>query len=82
MLIIDGDYPMAIGAMDLNRDLTLPLPAVRGGRSRPLRRAEPARLRDHGLAAGDEAGRDRRGPGQGGGPPLSVGEPAMGIPWP
>ena len=29
MLIIDGDYPMAIGAMDLNRDLTLPLPEVR-----------------------------------------------------
>ena len=29
MLIIDGDYPMAMGAMDLNRDLTLPLPEVR-----------------------------------------------------
>lgn len=29
MLIIDGDYPMAIGAMDLNRDLTLPLAEVR-----------------------------------------------------
>ena len=29
MLIIDGDYPMAFGAMDLNRDLTLPIEEVR-----------------------------------------------------
>ena len=41
MLIIDGDYPMAIGAMDLNRDLTLPLPEVR--RAAPDRFAEKSR---------------------------------------
>ncbi|MDE2667713.1 MAG: membrane dipeptidase [Acidobacteriota bacterium] len=41
MLIIDGDYPMAIGAMDLNRDLTLPLPEVR--RTAPDRFAEKSR---------------------------------------
>ncbi len=29
MLIIDGDYPMAHGAVDLNRDLTLPIDEVR-----------------------------------------------------
>ncbi|MBK34195.1 MAG: peptidase M19 [Gemmatimonadetes bacterium] len=29
MLIFDGDYPMAYGALDLNRDLTLPLEEVR-----------------------------------------------------
>ena len=29
MLIFDGDYPMAYGAIDLNRDLTLPLDEVR-----------------------------------------------------
>ena len=29
MLIIDGDYPMAVGAMDLNRNLTLPIEEVR-----------------------------------------------------
>ena len=29
MLIFDGDYPMAYGALDLNRDLTLPLTQVR-----------------------------------------------------
>ena len=29
MLIIDGDYPMANGAIDLNRDLTLSIEAVR-----------------------------------------------------
>jgi len=29
MLIIDGDYPMTLGAIDLNRDLTLPLAEVR-----------------------------------------------------
>ena len=29
MLIFDGDYPMAHGALDLNRDLTLPLDEVR-----------------------------------------------------
>ena len=41
MLIIDGDYPMAIGAMDLNRDLTLPLPELRG--AAPDRFAEESR---------------------------------------
>jgi hypothetical protein len=29
MLIFDGDYPMAFGAFDLNRDLTLPLEEIR-----------------------------------------------------
>ena len=29
MLIIDGDYPMAFSAVDLNRDLTLPIEEVR-----------------------------------------------------
>ena len=29
MLIFDGDYPMAYGAIDLNRDLTLPIDEVR-----------------------------------------------------
>ena len=29
MLVIDGDYPMAYGAIDLNRDLTLPIGGVR-----------------------------------------------------
>ena len=29
MLIIDGDYPMAYGAVDLNRDLTQPIAEVR-----------------------------------------------------
>ena len=29
MLIFDGDYPMAYGALDLDRDLTLPLAEVR-----------------------------------------------------
>ena len=29
MLIFDGDYPMAHGALDLNRDLTLPIDEVR-----------------------------------------------------
>src|SRR5438552_2150678 len=37
MLIIDGDYPMAFGAMDLNRDLTLPIEEVR--RAKPDRYA-------------------------------------------
>ncbi len=41
MLIIDGDYPMALGAMDLNRDLTLPIEEVR--RAAPDRFAEEAR---------------------------------------
>ncbi|MBM3800922.1 MAG: peptidase M19 [Acidimicrobiia bacterium] len=35
MLIIDGDYPMAFGAMDLNRDLALPIEEVR--RAKPDR---------------------------------------------
>ena len=29
MLIFDGDYPMAYGGVELNRDLTLPLAEVR-----------------------------------------------------
>ena len=29
MLIIDGDYPMGVGAIDMNRDLTLPIAEVR-----------------------------------------------------
>ena len=29
MLIFDGDYPMAFGALEINRDLTLPLEEVR-----------------------------------------------------
>jgi len=29
MLIIDGDYPMAFGALELNRDLTLPVHEIR-----------------------------------------------------
>ena len=29
MLIFDGDYPMAFGALDINRDLTLPLEQAR-----------------------------------------------------
>ena len=29
MLIIDGDYPMAVGALDSGRDLTLPIDQVR-----------------------------------------------------
>lgn len=35
MLIFDGDYPMAYGALDLNRDLTLPLDDVRTAESDP-----------------------------------------------
>ena len=33
MLIIDGDYPMAYGAIDLDRDLTLSVDEVRGAES-------------------------------------------------
>ena len=29
MLIFDGDYPMAYGGIELNRDLTLPLKEIR-----------------------------------------------------
>ena len=29
MLIFDGDYPMAYGALDLNRNLTLPIAEAR-----------------------------------------------------
>ncbi len=29
MLIIDGDYPMAVGALDVDRDLTRPIEEVR-----------------------------------------------------
>ena len=35
MLIFDGDYPMAHGALDLNRDLTLPLDEVRAADANP-----------------------------------------------
>lgn len=34
MLIIDGDYPMAYGAVDLDRDLTRPIEEVRGATGR------------------------------------------------
>ena len=34
MLIIDGDYPMAYGGVDLDRDLTLPIDQVRGATDR------------------------------------------------
>ena len=37
MLIIDGDYPMAYGGVDLDRDLTRPIEEVRGA----TRAAEP-----------------------------------------
>ena len=40
MLIIDGDYPMAYGGLDLNRDLTLPIEQVRA--------AEPGSIRMEG----------------------------------
>ena len=35
MLIFDGDYPMAHGALDLNRDLTLPLDELRAAAANP-----------------------------------------------
>ena len=34
MLIIDGDYPMAYGGVDLDRDLTLPIDEVRSASDR------------------------------------------------
>ena len=34
MLIIDGDYPMAYGGVDLDRDLTLPIDQVRAATDR------------------------------------------------
>ena len=34
MLIIDGDYPMAYGGVDLDRDLTLPIDQVRSASDR------------------------------------------------
>ena len=37
MLIIDGDYPMAVGALDHGRDLTLPIDEVRGAAAMPSR---------------------------------------------
>ena len=37
MLIIDGDYPMAVGALDRGRDLTLPIEQVRGAPEMPSR---------------------------------------------
>jgi hypothetical protein len=40
MLIIDGDYPMAFGALELNRDLTLPV--------HEIRRAAPDRFAQEG----------------------------------
>ena len=33
MLVFDGDYPMAYGALDLNRDVTLPLDELRAAES-------------------------------------------------
>ncbi|MXY94744.1 MAG: peptidase M19, partial [Caldilineaceae bacterium SB0664_bin_27] len=35
MLIFDGDYPMAHGALGLNRDLTLPLDELRAADANP-----------------------------------------------
>ena len=35
MLIFDGDYPMAPGALGLNRDLTLPLDELRAADANP-----------------------------------------------
>lgn len=35
MLIFDGDYPMAYGGIELNRDLTLPLKVVRAADDHP-----------------------------------------------
>ena len=34
MLIIDGDYPMAYGAVDLDRDLTRPIEEIRSATGR------------------------------------------------
>jgi membrane dipeptidase len=43
MLIFDGDYPMAFGAIDLNRDLTLSIEAVRAATERsPMGEQWPA----------------------------------------
>ena len=59
MLIFDGDYPMAYSALELNRDLTLPVEAVR--RARPgLGQSGP------GHPARDETGWDCGRAGQGG----------------
>ena len=35
VLIFDGDYPMAHGALGLNRDLTLPLDELRAADANP-----------------------------------------------
>ena len=43
MLIIDGDYPMAVGALDMDRDLTRPIDEVR---SAPKGRSSLRRWRD------------------------------------
>ena len=37
MLVFDGDYPMAHGGLLLQRDLTLPIEAVRGAKAGPGR---------------------------------------------
>ena len=37
MLVFDGDYPMAFGALDLNRDLTRPIAEVRAAPEDPPR---------------------------------------------
>ena len=50
MLIIDGDYPMAYGAVDLNRNLTLPIEEVRRG--------APTRLVLTGEQSGVRVGQD------------------------
>jgi membrane dipeptidase len=53
MLIFDGDYPMAYGAMDLNRDLTLPIERVRAVETKPgnLAMACLPEMRKGGIAA-------------------------------
>ena len=53
MLIFDGDYPMAYGGIDLNRDLTLPLSEVRAQDETPdnVAFASLPELRRAGVAA-------------------------------
>ena len=53
MLIFDGDYPMAYGGIDLNRDLTLPLSEVRAQDETPdnVAFASLPELRQAGVAA-------------------------------
>ena len=44
MLIIDGDYPMAYGGVDLDRDLTLPIDEIRSSSFRHTARSEERRV--------------------------------------